>query len=302
MKKEYILPGKLKEKSLSIKNKYRGRAVFLINAIISLSILSFNQSCTNQMKAPQFKEPPLAVVKAIEEKFKGALPYQVRIDSLLQHLQGFGILPNDILWGQSTCVDDITNTKNKLIHAEIKGPFNFGGLAGMPFTGITGLSAFAHHVPEEGTALLFLGPHIGYNEQDGWGKIVRHGQHHASSCCGALFAALQKLQKGELKVEAPAEEDYQEEVIEQLAFLHRDEILSAKDPLVALTIITYHESQKQIAAYVSKVKTPDFKYVVIVGGIIINTDFEFPDYLWIEGVSILDIKNNKWLEGEKFHQ
>jgi hypothetical protein len=61
---------------------------------------------------------------------------------------------------------------------KIKGPFNFGGLAGLPFTGITGLNAFAHHVPEEGTALLFVGPHIGYNEKEGWGKILRHDQKY----------------------------------------------------------------------------------------------------------------------------
>ena len=121
-----------------------------------------------------------------------------------------------MLWGQSICVDDITNTKNKL-SPEIKGPFNIGGLAGLPFTGVTGLDAFAHHVPEHGTAILFVAPHIGYHEKEGWGKLLRHEQHHASSCCGALVAALSKLQKGELKKQAPDQDDYQEGIARGVA-------------------------------------------------------------------------------------
>ena len=197
-------------------------------------------------------------------------------------------------------MDDITNTKDKLIHPEIKGPFNFGGLAGLPFTGITGLDAFAHHVPEDGTALLFIVPHIGYDAQAGWGKIIRHDQDHASSCCGALSAALAKLQQGKLKLQAPAEDDYQEGVLEQMTYQHREELSASKEPLVELTKLTYMEAKKRMAIYVANVTERHFKYAVVVGGIIINTDYEFSDYLWIEKISILDIQQNTWVEGGKF--
>lgn len=257
------------------------------------------EASTPVVEANQFKLPPATLVQAIQEEFPGALPYEEGIDSLVAHLERVGIPANTILWGQSTCVDDITNTKDKFFHPEIKGPFNFGGLAGLPFTGITGLDAFAHHVPEHGTALLFIGPHIGYDAKDGWGKIIRHEQHHASSCCGALSAALAKLQKGELKQQVPTEEDYQQGVLEQLTYQHREELLSAKEPLVALTKLTYLEAKKQMTTYVPKVKERHFKYAVVVGGIIINTNYDFPDYLWIERISILDIQKNVWVEGGK---
>jgi hypothetical protein len=107
------------------------------------------------------EQAPREVTEAIEIEFPGALPYSVAIDSLLEGLLRVGIASDQILWGQSTCVDDITNTKDKFVHPEIKGPFTFGGLGGLPFTGVAGVDAFAHHVPEEGTALLFVGPHIG---------------------------------------------------------------------------------------------------------------------------------------------
>lgn len=244
------------------------------------------------------KTPPATLVQAIQNKFPGAVPYKEGIDSLVNHLKRFGIQPNSILWGQSTCVDDITNTKDKLM-PEIKGPFNFGGLAGLPFTGITGLNAFAHHVPEDGTAILFVAPHIGYSEKEGWGKILRHDQHHTSSCCGALVAALATLQKIEIKPHAPVEEDYQEGMILQFAYAHRSEILASSEPILSFTQLTYHEALRQMAYYASKVKEKHFKYAVIVGGVIINTDYMFTDYLWIETVSILDIQKNVFVEGRK---
>ncbi len=246
---------------------------------------------------PDHAEIPQEVKQAIEREFPGAIPYSVAIDTLLQHLFRVGITTEQILWGQSTCVDDITNTKDKSFHPEIKGPFTFGGLGGIPFTGVTGLDAFAHHVPDDGTALLFVGPHIGYQADEGWGKILRHGQHHSSSCCGALYAALGKLQKNEIKNQSPSEDDYQEQTIEQLALRHQKEIVTAKEPLVALTKIVSKEAEQKMTEYAQKVHERHFAFAVVVVGVIINTDFQFDDYLWIEKIAIKDIKKNIWIEG-----
>ena len=243
-----------------------------------------------------FETPPATEIQAIRNKFPGAVPFKEGLDSVLNHLNKFGISSKSMLWGQSICVDDITNTKNKL-NPEIKGPFNIGGLAGLPFTGITGLDAFAHHVPEDGTAILFVAPHIGYHEKEGWGKLLRHEQHHPSTCCGALVAALSKLQKGALKSGTPSEEDYQEGMIEQFAYAHRDEILSSPDPLIKFTQLTYHEAIRQMSAYASKLKENHFKYVVVVGAVIINTDYRYPDYISIENIAIRDVQKAEWIEG-----
>lgn len=246
--------------------------------------------------------PSSAEIQAIRDKFPAAVPFKEGLDSVIDHLNRFGISTKSMLWGQSICVDDITNTKNKL-NPEIKGPFNIGGLAGLPFTGVTGLDAFAHHVPEDGTAILFVAPHIGYHEKEGWGMLLRHEQHHPSSCCGALVAALGKLKKGELKKGNPSDDDYQEDVIGQLALTHQDEILSAPDPLIAFTQLTYHEAIRRMSVYAAKLKERHFRYVVVVGGIIINTDYNYPDYLSIENIAIRDLQKNVWVEGaEKLSQ
>src|SRR4051812_14143503 len=67
--------------------------------------------------------PPRTVVDTIVSSFPGSVPYEEGMDSLLAHLRQFGISDSVLLWGQSTCVDDITNTKNRFL-PEVKGPFN----------------------------------------------------------------------------------------------------------------------------------------------------------------------------------
>lgn len=270
--------------------------LFFVSVIVqACSAPSSNRETVNQDNS--FEALPTTAVLAIQSKFPGAVPYKQGIDSLFKHLNGLGINTKSMLWGQSICVDDITNTKDKL-SPEIKGPFNIGGLAGLPFTGVTGVDAFAHHIPEDGTAILFIAPHIGYNEKEGWGKILRHEQHSPSSCCGALVAALGKLQKGDLKSQAATENDYQEGRIEQLALMHRDSILSSPEPLIAFTRMTYREAIREMSIYTSRLKERHFKYVVVVGGVIINTDYKFTDYLSIETIAIRDVQKNEWVEGE----
>jgi hypothetical protein len=260
-------------------------------------------SCSSKVEKAEVQVMPAAheqvpkeVTEAIQKEFPGAMPYSVAIDSLLERLLRVGIGADQILWGQSTCVDDITNTKDKYVHPEIKGPFTFGGLGGLPFTGVTGVDAFAHHVPEDGTALLFVGPHIGYRAEEGWGKILRHGQHHSSTCCGALYAALDKLQKNEIKKGSPTEDDYQEQILEQLALRNQDEIMSAKEPLVALTKVATKEAERKMTVYAQRVHERHFAYAVVVVGVIINTDYQFDDYVWINRISIKNIKNDTWIE------
>jgi hypothetical protein len=271
--------------------------------IQGLIVLACINSCSVQEKKQEVTRDdapmrlPDEVAKMINQEFPGALPYETAIDSILAKLVPLGIQPKQILWGVSTCVDDITNTKDKFVHPEIKGPFTFGGLGGLPFTGVTGIEAFAHHVPQDGTALVFLGPHIGYRAGEGWGKILRHEQTHSSSCCGALSSALAKLEKNELKTISPSDDDYQEQSIEQLALQHSREILGTKEPLLALTRVVTKEAKARMTLYAQKVKEHEFAYAVVVIGVIINTDYQYPDYLWVDHVAIKDIKKNQWMVG-----
>ncbi len=255
--------------------------------------------------APTTDKPAAPVTEVSKEKalrseivklFPGAVTFDRYADSLLFFLYAVHkIQPQKILLGQSTCVDDVLNTKSPFDEQLIKGPFNFGGLGGLPFTGISGMNAYSHHVPDSGAALLLVGPHIGYSEKNGWGWLHREGQAETSTCCGALVGALNKLQKpGEIVRKAPSEPDYQEQVIEQLALRHKSEILESKVPLVSLTKLVHEE----VAKVMSTLPREDahYRYIILITAVIINTDHSYPDYIWVDQMSIFDLETDTYLK------
>src|SRR5258706_9892854 len=177
------------------------RQIMINNSLVVMAVaMAFFSSCNNETKPAAISPPflpnaPAETEAILREAFPGAIPGHEFSDSILHYLHSkYGIAPNKMLLGASTCVDDIIYTKNFRLHPELKGPFHLGGLGGLPFTGISGLEAFAHHVPDSGTMVLLVEPHIGYSAKKGWGYVLRHEQHEASSCCGALMGTLSKLQ------------------------------------------------------------------------------------------------------------
>jgi hypothetical protein len=239
---------------------------------------------------------PAETEQILRKEFPRAVPAHEFSDSIIHYLQEkYDIAPDKILLGASTCVDDIIYTKNFHVHPEIKGPFHLGGLAGLPFTGISGLEAFAHHIPDSGTLVLLVEPHIGYSEKKGWGFVLRHEQPEASSCCGALMGTLSKLQAGTLKADV-SEDDYQGGKIAEMALLHKDQILKAENPIIELTRITSLSAEKQISAHVLDVSLEHAKYIVIITGVIINTDFSFSDYQYVDHVQIYDVRKKSFVQ------
>ena len=264
--------------------------------LLSLFILS----CAPTTDKPKAPVPEVSKERALHTEvvkmFPGAVTFDQYADSLLFFLYAVHrIPPGKILLGQSTCVDDVLNTKSPFDEQKIKGPFNFGGLGGLPFTGITGMSAYSHHVPDSGAALLLVGPHIGYSINDGWGWLHREGQAHTTSCCGALAGALTKLQKpGGIVRKTPSEPDYQEQMIEQLALSHKSEILESKVPLVSLTKLVHLEVGKAMSNLPRE--GVHYRYIILITAIIINTDHGYPDYIWVDRMSVYDLETEQYLK------
>jgi hypothetical protein len=274
----------------------------ITNSFLIITIIVTLFSCAKNEKKTEAVVPqplPRAMNETeaiIQKEFPGAMPGFEFSDSVLHYLQRkYAMIPEKMLLGVSTCVDDIIYTKNFHLHPELKGPFHLGGLAGLPFTGISGLEAFAHHIPDSGTMLLLVEPHIGYSEKGGWGYVLRHEQHASSTCCGALMGTLGKLQKGMLTPEI-TEEDYQGGKIAELALRHQKEILPAANPIIELTRITSASAQKQIRAHVLDVKMEHVKYIVIITGVMINTDYSFSDYQYVDRILIYDVAKKSFVE------
>ena len=266
-----------------------------ITAVIAWIFLVISFSCNNpQAKTSQYSSIKVSTDQAIKKSFPGAVPFEDYADSLLFFLYTVHNIPQEkILLAQSSCVDDVITTKDDISNNHVNGPFNLGGLGGLPFTGITGLNAFAHHVPTGGAALIFVGPHIGYSEKAGWGKIERDGQDEPSSCCGALSKALLDLMENKINKHEPKQEDYQEDVIEQFALEHKDEILTSKAPLITFTHLIAKESARQISNM--PMGNAHFKHLIIINGIIINTDKNHPDYIFVDKMSVFDLETEREL-------
>ncbi len=231
----------------------------------------------------------------VRKVFKGAMRVCEFNAIILHYLEiKYGIPSQKILMGSSTCVDDIIYSKN--FHStKTSGMFHLGGLAGLPFTGITGLNALAHHVPDEGTMLLLLEPHIGYSSEKGWGYLLRYDQLEPSSCCGALMGTLNLLQNNKLNGKIRAE-DYQEDKIAQFALKHKRDILKADIPIVEFTKMISREAERQIRAHVLEVDMEHINYIVILTGVMINTDYNFSDYQVVKHIVIYNVKKKTFTE------
>ncbi len=138
--------------------------------------------------------------------------------------------PAQIMLADSICSDDVNSIQYPARAHEFLGPFKMGGLDGFPFTGLTGMGAFASHVPDEGAVFVYYGPHIGISKDGSIGEIHRFGQSKNSGCCGAAKGALNKLLGNTIEPGNVTEMDYQMNTIEQILLKEKQRIVAAALP------------------------------------------------------------------------
>jgi hypothetical protein len=127
--------------------------------------------------------------------------------------------PSQVMYADSICSDDVNSIQYPARMQEFLGPFKMGGLDGFPFTGLTGMAAFASHVPDDGAVAIYYGPHIGITKEGTIGEIHRHGQTKNTGCCGAAKGALNKLMNDVIAEGNITDLDYQMNTIEQILFV-----------------------------------------------------------------------------------
>jgi len=201
-----------------------------------------------------------------------------------------------VLLANSVCADDVIPIRESeiplpKIKGKLKqhflGPFSMGGLAGIPYSGLTGVLTVAHHIPEGGAALIVYGPHIGITDQGELGKLLRPGQQRESAACGALTLALKHFQSAPDYVPAYNDDDTEQMTLERRLLPFREQILAAEKPLQAATEITYTIIQELIHRYVrAQKKEFSCEYLALAGGIVINTSPEYEDYVDLRHLSV----------------
>ena len=195
-----------------------------------------------------------------------------------------------VLMATSVCSDDI-NVPSTTFFNVLFGPFIMGGLGGLPFAGQTGMTAFAHHIPDEGSAFIFYGPHIGITLEGELGKMYRPRQEQTGNSCGALMLALSRLQDGGY---APVlnDDDYQQMKLEESLLTYREQVLDSENPEKAITEATYEIINQKIHHHLKSCKDEfHVEKVTLLGGIIINTDYGLDDYFDARNFEVIDVKS-----------
>jgi hypothetical protein len=204
--------------------------------------------------------------------------------------------PKQVMLADSICSDDVNSIQYPARTQEFLGPFKMGGLDGYPFTGLTGMGAFASHVPDEGAVFIYYGPHIGITKSGTIGEIQRFGQSKNSGCCGAAKGALGKLVNNQIVAGNITELDYQMNIIEQILLQEKQRILTAITPLFEATEVIYQAIDKRINELVDQTNYK-CKYVILVGAILINSDSDMGSFTELRRFDVIDLvtkerKNN----------
>ncbi|MEL6864068.1 MAG: hypothetical protein AAFP19_06605 [Bacteroidota bacterium] len=195
-----------------------------------------------------------------------------------------------VLMATSVCSDDI-NVPSTTFFNVLFGPFIMGGLGGLPFAGQTGMTAFAHHIPDNGSAFIFYGPHIGITLDGDMGKMYRPRQEETGNSCGALMLALSRLADSNYKP-VLNEDDYQQMKLEESLLPYREQVLNSEHPEKAITEAAYEIIDRKIHDHL-KSCIAEFKVdrVTLLGGIIINTDYGLDDYFDARNFEVLDVQS-----------
>lgn len=196
------------------------------------------------------------------------------VDALFDLLESrFDLEPHQIMLADSLCSDDVNTIEYPARAYEMLGPFKMGGLDGFPFTGLTGMAAFAGHVPDDGAVFVFYAPHIGISKAGVVGEVLRIGQSRPTGCCGAAKGALANLVAGRITPGHVTELDHQINILEQLLLAQQSRILTAPDQMREATEVIYEAMHERINTLVDAT-TYRCRYVFLVGAILINGDHD----------------------------
>lgn len=224
--------------------------------------------------------------------------YPEALDTRETSIKYLGLLQNGhtidvskLLLATSLCSDDI-NIPSTSFFRVVLGPFFLGGLGGLPFAGTTGLTAFAHHIPDEGAAMIFYGPHIGVTLENELGKMYRPRQEKVGASCGALMLALDRFKSDPNYKPTKIDSDYQQMRLEECLLPKREKIVNAEHPEKEITEQCFWKIDELIHEYLHQVKG-EFKVdkIALLGGIIINTDYGVDDYFDLRNFEVINTRN-----------
>jgi hypothetical protein len=229
-------------------------------------------------------------LEIIRKHYPNALTTIDTVNKVIDYVEEkLDLEPAQVMLADSICSDDVNSIQYPARALEFLGPFKMGGLDGFPFTGLTGMGAFASHVPDDGAVYVYYGPHIGISKEGIIGEIHRLGQSKNSGCCGAAKGALGKLLNDAIVPGNITEMDYQMNTIEQILYQQKDRIINAEIPLHEATEVIYEAIDNRIQELVAATKY-NCKYVILLGAILINSDSDMGSFSSAKRFDVIDLK------------
>lgn len=201
-------------------------------------------------------------------------------NAVLEIAQRENIELGSIIVATSFCFDELNHQHTKMNLPAPQRTFIMGGLAGYPFVGEIGLTAFSDHIPDDGAALFIFGSHIGISRTGEVGKVKRVGQQRHTNTCGALMMVQNHVLSTAIHQIDPADySEFQPEFLALRLLPMAEEIRNAEVPILKTTDLVYYEIEKEMLSLIRSHPTLLKNYpVYILGGIVINTDETLPNY------------------------
>jgi len=205
----------------------------------------------------------------LNEHFSGAMDWPELVHRANRYMHGLEMSPDNTLFGNVVCRDEINQSGVKAFGDYWGQNFDLAGLAGYPTAGVTGFTAYHHHVPDDGNLLVLYGPHIGISQDGALGKLERDGMSQRSSACGALVGLLAKATDNPDYAPSYSALDPEQHLVEKGLEPYLRESLQSESPLKELTLQMYKIIHEQLGQIVDISDFPG--QTVMLGGVIINT-------------------------------
>jgi hypothetical protein len=191
------------------------------------------------------------------QAFPGALSNKELLARVTEKLSTRGFQKDNVLVASSLCSDEVNRPLEETFLSYYGDHFSMGGLAGFPFSGVTGFGAMASHIPDGGNCLLIYGPHVGVDSEGNVGKVDRRGKDKPGTCCGsAVYASkyLQTILSGENDIPPPPTNamDAQQTFVSNMLLPYASEIAEAKEPMVTLPYLTFKPIDNMMNRIVGK--------------------------------------------------
>lgn len=216
---------------------------------------------------------------------------QVTEKYLNKILTEYEVPKEKILYAACICPDELNYSVTNF-NGHFEKAFCLGGLAGIPYTGKTGMAAYASHIPADGASFIYFGPHVGISSDGSIGHVIREHQHDHTFTCGSLISVLDRMRRDHVfDWSVNNFEDLQARVIEKLLHNHKERIFKAETDVLEALKILYNVSECLLRQFITENKTVfPSPHIFLLGGVVINTDAGEENYAEMWSFDHLDLR------------